>query len=794
MFKIIIKLLILSCVFLGLTSCGGSGGGDSKVSINEGSDGTGTGTGTGTGSGTSPEHEPVPKPEGYAISKDGKLTLNDSENGKFAELKIVEFSLPDNLTNARENTGVSRYIGRTAMRYQGSDAVKVPMRSYVAHCVDSFGKDNLFVSMSLQEGVSGDDRTGSVYQLQYNASSGFYEPTNNSIVLTGVCNESHGVAVSDDCSRVAVLCETDYNKSAASPLVIKDIAKTSGVKYFNQADNGAFISGWSDISDMMDYIFDYPDWADVFTSSGMPPIADVLAELQSAYPNNGYDANTTYKNLDNNNAVLEVVEQSAAVQANKYNIINGFRDFLFVGRDEMWLLEWNYGKLDDSFDAYVVAKNAGNSMSSMNLLYVENDREGRSSYAFTAETTQFFGAMNNHTAAAQFVIDRNTWSINLDANGFGRGWFWDCVNGHDFLTRTIYNPYSEMFASLCTSDTTYDGNPSRMIGGGNLGTIGVKRETSSSLVSGKPAYYTPSHASPVLNGGGHTVVQISSNQSMLALAAPQLVTPTQKQKYVSSSSFINYVEYRRRDIDINSLTDDQKCWEYHAADIYGGCDIAIYYSDAANDEGLPIDIHVNSPLWGTKQTLDPQYYTRVGIRLLDGNYRPGKGLGVKWVAGDTWDLDSDGDVVVRGEKVGDGTNGTVVLCTYGDPQLVDLENGRYLMGYAKYICSDHKFNKDSRYELDNYFTRIGGTATLFPQAYYLVEIDAQGNILEGPVELKHDVLGDIGWGSIDEMIPLGNGKAGWVYKPNPTIDNSAAPVAPLPLSNEWRVMVYESEN
>lgn len=798
MANILAKRLFVIFISAALASCSDGGGNGASGSSDNTAD-------TNDFSPLPNDPENIQRGAGQGISAAGKLILEDANNGIFAELSISEFSLPNNLSNARENTTTPRYIGRTAQRSSGDEAVKVPIRSYVAHCTDSSGVDNMFVSQSLQEGSSASDRVGSVYQLKYDSSIESYAPTNNSVILSGVCNETHGVAVSDDCSRVAVLCEADYNYSEVSTFLTKDIAAASGVAAFNQGDNGAFVNNWTDISEMMNYAFDDPIWPDLFDSIGMPPISAVLIDLQQAYPDAGFNAETTYRSLDNNSDLLQVVEDSAAVQSNVNQITNGLQQFHFKPRDEMWLLEWNNEDLSAQFDGYLVTKNAGESKSSMNLIYVENDSLGRTSYAFTAPTHEYKGAKNEHTAAAMFVIDRDTWHIKVSASqaGVGRGWSWDCVHGHDLLTRTFYNPYAEMYASVCTSDTTYSGDPKSPIGGGHLGTIGIKTEAQSHLSSGKTSYYVPTHGSPVVNGGGHTAVAISAQDTMIALAAPQLFTPSTKAKYMVTID--NYVQAQGLENKYAGLSDDEKCWQYHTSDIEGGCDISMYYSIVEYEE--PLDMYVNSTLWIKEQVLDPRFYTRVGVRVLDTvargvpdkgtvspvHYKAGKGRKMKWIAGLDWDIDVDGEVVINGKKVGDGSNDTEIACTYGDPQLVDLKNGRFLMGYAKYLCSDYAFTK-GRMNQDAYYDRFGGIAMMFPRAYYLVEIDAAGNILEGPVELSHDTLGDIGWGAIDEMIPLGDGKVGWVYMPDPTIENVAAPIAPSPLSKTWQVMVYESKH
>ena len=111
----------------------------------------------------------------------------------------------------------------------------------------------------------------------------------------------------------------------------------------------------------------------------------------------------------------------------------------------------------------------------------------------------------------------------------------------------------------------------------------------------------------------------------------------------------------------------------------------------------------------------------------------------------------------------------------GAPQLTDLENGRYLLGGAKFQCMSDGTN----------LRRFAGVHTLHPKEYYLMEIDADGNRLTDPVRID-----GTGWGSMDEMVFLGDGKVGWAYIPNPEIGENGSFTDPF--QNDWEFMVYQS--
>jgi hypothetical protein len=79
--------------------------------------------------------------------------------------------------------------------------------------------------------------------------------------------------------------------------------------------------------------------------------------------------------------------------------------------------------------------------------------------------------------------------------------------------------------------------------------------------------------------------------------------------------------------------------------------------------------------------------------------------------------------------------------------LTEIAPGRYLVGYG--VMRRHGAEDPH------------GLAMRIPTESRFVEIDLDGNLLTEPL-----VVEDAGWGDYDEMVPLGQGRAGWTYIPN----------------------------
>lgn len=166
--------------------------------------------------------------------------------------------------------------------------------------------------------------------------------------------------------------------------------------------------------------------------------------------------------------------------------------------------------------------------------------------------------------------------------------------------------------------------------------------------------------------------------------------------------------------------------------------------------------------WGFwwKDALETTDLTKIGIFHSNANGSPiyqDDGSTVKWIA-------EDDD------------------CMLGAPQLVDLQNGRFLVGYGKFQCISDGF-KLRRFATTTTNTR--SVATLVPSEYYLMEIDSDGEIVVEPTRVSGS-----GWGGVDRLISIGEGKAAWAYIPNPELTSEGD--YPEPNQNAWELLIYES--
>lgn len=85
------------------------------------------------------------------------------------------------------------------------------------------------------------------------------------------------------------------------------------------------------------------------------------------------------------------------------------------------------------------------------------------------------------------------------------------------------------------------------------------------------------------------------------------------------------------------------------------------------------------------------------------------------------------------------------------PQLARLDDNRFLVGFGEMKRLKDKNDKND----ESYRT---------PWVYYLQEIDIDGRALS-----QVNILKKYGWGELDQLISLGNGKIAWSYIPNPTL-------------------------
>jgi len=650
------KLLALSLTAL-LAACGGGGGGDSSSETEQpsgdgGQDSSGGGQGSGDdgSTGSDPggsDNTPIPDNVGTSVMV-GDVEV--TELG-FATLTAVDVTLPDAMNNAKEVYQMAHYIARTDGE-QNEDDINIPIRSYVATCATDTETPRMFVSTSLSEGNSAADTTyGSVYELRYNPETSSFDQTGNATILKQ-CYESHGIAASKDCSRVAVLCNTEYRAHE---------------QY------------------------------------------EIQGDLVEQY-------GTTYMKMEDN---LDKVEGTD--KEKKYN-------------DQIWLMEWDNEPLSEKPDTYVVSKmHGGTHLGAQELLYVDTDSEGRASYAFSASARVFDNGGGSHYSAGLTIINRNDWSMNISGSD-NRGWDWACGDGHVVNIRSFYNPDNEMYGALCTSDwNDWIGNTH-----GQLGTIAIKMEPSGSISEGYFNHFVPSTNAMVSNGGGHTVVPLDADANLSVIVSPKFIEDTDMERFLQDEVGV--------DTNNGEGPFDKDCAGYYEYN----CFISYMTYNLENSENPKFPSIARQDLY-SGGALESSSLTRIGIAKVNGDGSI-NGQGYKWLV-------EDND------------------CQVSDPQLVDLQNGRYLFGYAKFQCISDNLKFDRIYSPNS-------LRLLVPKAYYVMEIDADLNVLEGPIQLPNH-----GWGGLDEPMYLGDGKVAWSYIKNPIFENYGGGQ-----QNKWQAMVYHSKS
>ncbi|MEM7437405.1 MAG: hypothetical protein AAF436_19795, partial [Myxococcota bacterium] len=560
----------------------------------------------------------------------------------FGTLAIGSFDLAGKRKNAPEVYQMTHYIGRTHGENE-EDKVHVPIRSYVATCAVETDKPRMFVSVSVLDGdAPGAPTYGSVYELEYDSVTGGFQPTDNRALLAQ-CYESHGIAVSSDCSRVAVLCNTPYKASERYPIA-KDIVAEHGTTWMQTEDN--------------------------------------------------HDSASSRDNFKEN--------------------------------DQIWLLEWDdNAPLNETPAAYVVNKmHGGTHLGAQELIYVDTDSLGRASYGFSVTARVFDGGGGSHYSAGLTVVNRDDWSVDMNSE---RGWDWACGNGHVANIRAFYNPGSETYGAICTSDWN------DWFGGlhGQLGTIAIKMETSSNISEGRSIHFVPSHASMVTNGGGHKVLPVDETTNLALIVAPQLIADDDMDRFLRDTV----------GVDLNGPGPfEQDCADWDSNNCFFAYLIEGEYAEEGEYPSIP-----QQGLFGA-DLLEARSLTRIGLgRVNDAGSIDGHAF--NWFV-------SDDD------------------CQVSDPQMVDLRNGRYLVGYGTFQCVSEQEG----------YSRIGDKRSIIPRSFHLMEVDIDGNVLAGPTD-----IGEHGWGGLDDIQVLGPGRAAWVYKPDPTLGTEQGPLHP-----EWNSYLYES--
>jgi len=585
---------------------------------------------------------------------DGDVEVDELGDG-MGTLTSRLITLPEGHANAVEVYQLAHYIARTDQEINEQD-IDIAMRNYVAACDLDTDSPRLFVSQTLaQSEEPGAETFGSLFELRFDASSGSFASTDNAITLPK-CYESHGVAVSPDCSRVAVLCNRPHKASESDPDLTADLVAPHAIDAMLDEDNHEALEAHT-----------------------MDP-----EQLENGYKEN----------------------------------------------DQIWLLEWNDQPLATTPDQYVVSKNHGGTFTgAQELIYVDDDSQGRTSYGFsmTARVFDHNNPASTHYSSTLSIVDRDAWVMDLSDEG--RGWYWACGDGHNSNIRAFYNPAAENYGALCTSDGADD-----MTHGG-FGTIAIKMEDDPAWQNGRANHYVPAHSSLTGNGGGHTVVPLDDEQLLTLIVSPRIVLDEDMERFLED------------ELSIAPGTPgphDEAC--------YGFGDPNCFISFMQWERWQGTDEYQPEPqsLFERSEMTDADL-TRIGIARVNAESGSIARNGYRWVA-------TDDD------------------CQLSDPQLVDLRNGRYLLGYARFQC------KSDGLPFNRIHTSLGADRLLIPKDYYLAEIDVDGNIVAGPV-----VLPNHGWGGVDEPTYIGSGRVAWMYLPNPTYETYGGGQ-----NDQWEVLVYES--
>ncbi|WP_413662123.1 hypothetical protein ACG1BZ_12665 [Microbulbifer sp. CNSA002] len=712
-----------------LASCGGGGGSssDSDPAQSSGDNGGGQGSGDGggsgsgsgsgdSGSGTLPDNEP------------GTVTVGDIETADlgFAQITSRDITLPNGQTNAEEVHGLPHYIARTDSN-QDDNLQSVPMRSYTTACATDTDRPRMFVSKTLSEG-SGEDETtyGTVYELQYNPETLSFDQTGNTTILKQ-CYEAHGIAASADCSRVAVLCNTEYQANERYD-VQGDLVEQYGSDWMKMENNISAIDGRIERDIGLMISTNHSQYIGYFTEHPTLKFEDFLPGLKENFPETDFGDSPTFKTIKGNEMQEEMAYIVDQLSDADYNaMVEYIRENGYKYNDQIWLMEWDNLALSEKPAAYVVNKmHGGGHAGAQELIYVENDSQGRTSYAFSVTARVFDSSYGgSHYSAGMTVIDRDNWSLNMSGSN-NRGWYWLCGYGHVLNIRAFYNPGTEKYGAICTSDGGQY-NQSR-----GLNTIAIKMEdiSSTSRFEGYYNYLIPSDNAFFSNGGGHTVVPVDEDTNLSLIVSPKYIDDEEMNRFLQSEYGID--TSTEGPFDQQCSSDDTNC----------------FFSYMSNSDNPTI----SRQGLRSGDALESSSLTRIGIAKVDGEGSI-EGEGFKWLV-------EEPD------------------CQISDPQLIDLKNGRYLFGYAQFQCiSDNlSYNRSS--------AKNGAMRMLVPKAYYVMEIDADLNVLEGPVKLTN-----FGWGGLDEPVFMGNGKVAWSYIKNPTIDSYGGGK-----QNVWQAMIYHSNS
>lgn len=578
--------------------------------------------------------------------------------------KATSGGLPGGLRNAAERRAFPHYIG-TLKDLTGRHPKQLPIRTYFAACDVDTDRPRMMVSMTLEDTSFDADpdipTIGSVFETVYDPATKSMRRTGNETTIP-VCQETHGIAASSDCSRVAVLCNTDFEQPVSTTASFtRDLVAESGKSSIDKPNNEAQVN--ARLSDPQ--------------------------QRQTAYRYNG----------------------------------------------EMWLLEWDGTSFASQPDRYVIHKAVGGQQLGATTLVYAEDQDVYGA-AFTSNT--FDNGGGRHKSGALMIIDRDGWRLNPDDprnNDRERGWTWACAGGHVLHMRAFFNPFTGYFGALCTSDG------SAYWYGQNAGAIAPKMETSSTIFEGYEGTIVASSNSAVTNGGGHKLIAIDADHSIIAVVGTDIVP----EDHPDFLAYVSMAEQAASNAGL-SLTGIAACEWYEGDNCFQMFLEAWYY-----DNGRSRFPTFRGGFWNGDYTASE--LTKIGLLKVADNGRSVVGGQEQYV---NWVVEDDD-------------------CMLSAPQLTQLDTNRFLLGWAKFQClSDGTALK-----------RFAGAHTLHPKEYYLMEIDSDGNRLTQPTRVE-----STGWGGMDEMVSLGNGKVGWAYIQAPEIRADGSFTDPY--QSDWEFMVYES--
>ncbi len=116
--------------------------------------------------------------------------------------------------------------------------------------------------------------------------------------------------------------------------------------------------------------------------------------------------------------------------------------------DEMWLYEWTDGDIQSEPSKFIVHKSIGSWEYGNNYLHM-SEQDNTYGIAMKA-TVGGDGGSTCHEADAFLVMDRNNDTYT------NRGWSWACGVGHTIMNRLSFNPVSNQYALMCSTDYNAD--------------------------------------------------------------------------------------------------------------------------------------------------------------------------------------------------------------------------------------------------------------------------------------------------------------------------------------------------